>query len=86
MSVGGTIIEMTPVTLESGAAVIRLRVMDMTYGDETHVHAAPWPAGLGPSLGEAVWWQGGKIYFNQDRCSVEKIGNSGCAFRRQEAA
>jgi len=81
MSVGGNIIEIAPVTLEGGLPAMRLRVMDPTYGDETHVHAAPWAEGQGPSMGEMVWWQSGKIYYNRDRNWVRKIGNSGDAFR-----
>jgi hypothetical protein len=81
VSVGGHIIEMKPVILESGKEAVRLRVMDATYGDETHVLAEPWTEGLGPSMGEEVWWQGGKIYFNRDRCHVRKIGYSGDAHR-----
>lgn len=81
MSVGGNIIEMEPVTLESGDKAIRLRVMDPTYQDETYVHAQPWPEGLGPAMGEMVWWQGGKIYFNRDQCWVRKLGNSSDAHR-----
>ena len=79
MSVGGHIIEMLTVRLESGHEAVRIRVMDRF--DELFVYAEPWPDGLGPTLGEEVWWQGQKIFFNRDRNWLRKIGNSGDAYR-----
>lgn len=77
MSVGGRIIEIKPMTLrrDSGAIcnVVRFWCVDRN-GDETCVYAAP--AEILPGLGDEIWWQSGKIYFDHDRQHLNKIGNS----------
>lgn len=76
MSVGGHIIEILPMRLiETGQDVVRLWVKDMGYpDDETAVYAEP--SEIMPSIGDAIWWQGGKIYFDQDRKWLRKVGYS----------
>lgn len=80
MSVGGRLIEILPMRLpESGRDVVRLWVVDRPYspggiGDETCVYAEP--AEIMPKLGEVVWWQSGRIYFDQDRRELKKVGFS----------
>lgn len=74
MSVGGSIIEIKPMKLlETGQDVIRLWVVDRN-GEETCVYA--YPANHMPNLGDAIWWQAGKIYFDGDRKRLVKVGYS----------
>ena len=74
MSVGGRIIEIQPMRLmESGSDVVRLWVVDRN-GDETCVYAEPQTRM--PALGEEVWWQSRRIYFDGDRQHLEKVGYS----------
>lgn len=74
MSVGGHIIEITDYRLETGRIVKRLWVVDRTYGDETCVYAEP--ADIMPQLGDEIWWQSGKIYFDKDHRYLTKVGYS----------
>ena len=79
MSVGGRLIEMRPYTLrdpdkpEFSRDVMRLWVVDRD-GTETIVYARI-QDDL-PLLGDNIWWQGQKIYFDGDRKHMEKIGFS----------
>lgn len=75
MSVGGRVIEIAHHKLEDGMPVMRLWVVDRD-GTETCVysHQAP-PEGL-PHIGEEVWWQAGRIYFDRDRRHLTKVGYS----------
>lgn len=71
MSVGGNIIEIMPISSRPG--VVRLWVMDRD-GIELCVLAEV--AREMPAVGEPVWWQSGRIYFDQDRQTLKKIGFS----------
>jgi hypothetical protein len=85
--VGGKIIEIETQRLPSGMDVLRLWVLD-TPSDECAVHVDPSKAfdtpgakprygapGL-PALGENIWWQSGRVYFDNDRRYLVKVGNS----------
>ena len=79
MSVGGKLIETVPTRLEDGRLVVRLWVIATNAGgpgvhDELCVYAEP-QDDL-PSLGDNVWWQGGKIYFDGERRHLRKLGYS----------
>ncbi len=79
MSVGGRLIEILPMRAEDGDEVVRLWVVDRPrsscgVGDETCVYVEPQAAM--PSLGEEVWWQCGKVYFDNDRRHLKKLGAS----------
>ncbi len=80
MSVGGRIIERRPFTTEDGpVSITRYWVMDRN-GDETVVYAKGFHMGKsGPQEGEEIWWQSGKIYFDNDRQWLEKYSASGPA-------
>lgn len=77
MSVGGKIIEKVPKTLEDGRHVIRYWVVDEYrpgWFDETCVYAEP--SESEPRLGDEIWWQAGKIYFDADKQQLTKVGYS----------
>ena len=77
--VGGRIIEIRPMQIVAGAYpgkptdVVRLWVHN-DPDDECAVFAEP--ADIMPRLGEEIWWQSGRIYFDQDRRSLRKVGYS----------
>lgn len=74
MSVGGRLIDMTPMRLaESGRAVVRLWVVD-SYSAEVCVYAEPQESM--PALGDEIWWQSGRIMFDRDRQTLRKVGYS----------
>lgn len=73
MSVGGRLIEILPMTLDDGDSVIRLWVVDR-QGDETCVYSEP--QDVMPELGDDIWWQCGRIYFDRDRQHLKKVGYS----------
>lgn len=75
MSVGGHIIEIAPERFE-GRDLTRIRVVD-SCGDETHVWTEPFTDG--PKLGDEIWWQSGKVYFDNDKRWLTKVGPSGAA-------
>lgn len=82
MSVGGRIIEIRPMRIEeSGQGVVRLWVVDPRTSDELCVYAEP--ADKMPAIGESIWWQSGKIMFDNDRSTLNKVGYS---FRAPVAA
>ncbi len=68
MSVGGRLIEIQPMTVltDSGNRrhVVRLWAVDRE-GEETCVYVEPGAAEM-PKLGDMVWWQAGKVYFEKD--------------------
>ncbi|WP_107351958.1 hypothetical protein [Methylobacterium sp. Leaf361] len=80
MSVGGRLIEILPMRLpDSGTDVLRLWVVAKNAGgpgvhDEICVYAEP-QENL-PKLGDEVWWQGRRIYFDGDRQHLVRIGYS----------
>ena len=79
MSVGGKLLEIKPMRLDSGREVVRLWVIATDAGgpgvhDEVCVYAEP-QASM-PKLGEGVWWQGGQIMFDGDRQTLRKVGFS----------
>ncbi len=72
--IGGKLIEIRQTVVE-GRPVAMLWAMD-DNGDECAVFAEPFASHDGPALGEAIWWQGGSIYFDSDRRALAKIGFS----------
>ena len=78
-TVGGWLLEIQPmkVPTDNGKRreVVRLWMVDR-QGDETCIYAEP--ADLLPKVGDQVWWQDGKIYFDGDH-KIEfliKVGDS----------
>lgn len=72
--VGGKIIEIVPISATAdGIAVSRLWCVD-SNGDECAVHVEDAPAM--PLLGDEVWWQSGKVYWDGDRRELRKVGYS----------
>ena len=67
--VGGWIIEILP--LENGYS--RLWCVDRG-GDECAVVVQN--QDVMPGLGDEIWWQAGRVYFDNDRRSLKKIANS----------
>lgn len=80
MSVGGTILEIKPYVLTDPdneaykESVIRIWVIDPKHHDETIVYAEPQK--VLPKMGDSVWWQGGKIFFDNDKQQLKKVGYS----------
>lgn len=78
--VGGMVIEAKQMRITAGAYpgveqdVIRLWCEHR--GDECAVYADHYWPGDGPKVGDSIWWQAGKIYFDGDRRSVRKVGYS----------
>jgi len=76
--VGGRVIEAKPMRLENGKDVIRLWCVEAHTGnrtpDECAVYTEPYEDGDGPKIGESIWWQGGRIYFDGDKRDVPKVG------------
>lgn len=69
MSVGGKIIDIYP----AAENVTRFWVVDRN-GDETWVWARN--AEDMPKVGDEIWWQAGKIYFDGDRKHLIKYGSA----------
>lgn len=78
--VGGRVIEINHVH-RGGRVLVRLWVIDPKSVDELCVYAEP--AEVMPKVGDEVWWQAGKIYFDRDRRHLRKVAYS---FRPGEAA
>lgn len=84
MSVGGKIIDIREMTITAGdypgkpTRVKRLWCLDARngYNDETCVYAEWYPDGTGPKLGDEVWWQSGKIFFDGGRQYLRKVAYS----------
>jgi len=72
--VGGQVIEVMPMRLGNGRAVIRLRCVNGS--DECAVYSEPYEADAGPKVGENISWQSGWIIFDGDRRTVRKVGLS----------
>ena len=62
--VGGRVIEVLPMCLENGRAVIRLWCVEGS--DECAVYSEPYESGAGPKVGDNISWQSGlhAPYFN----------------------
>ena len=45
-------------------------------GDECAVRVSCPRDGALPELSEEIWWQSGKVYFDGDKSSLPKLGNS----------
>lgn len=72
--VGGTVIEALRMRDKAGRDVVRLWCVDKM--DECAVYADPKsPDGL-PGIGDRIWWQSGRIYFDGDKKVATKIGFS----------
>jgi hypothetical protein len=77
--VGGRIIEIRPMRIMAGTYpgkltdVVRLWVRNEP-DDECAVYAEP--ANCMPKLGDEIWWQAGRIFFDKDRRSLRKVGYS----------
>lgn len=78
MTVGGRLIEIQPMTVltDSGKRreVVRLWAVDRG-GDETCVYVEPGSPVM-PKLGDEVWWQAGKVFFDKDLKHLIKVGGS----------
>ena len=72
--VGGRVIEVMPMRLEDGRAVIRLWCVD--GGDECAVYSVPYEPGAGPKVGDHISWQSAWIIFDGGRRTVRKVGSS----------
>ena len=72
MSVGGKIIGKKSSTTDGDQSVIIYTVEDS--GDTTSVMAKP--SDNEPGVGDTIWWQGHKIYWDNDRQVLEKVGFS----------
>lgn len=76
--VGGTVIEAKPMRILAGTYpgtmqdVVRLWCVDGM--DECAVYAEHREDG--PKVGDRIWWQSGKIYFDGDRRTARKVGYS----------
>jgi hypothetical protein len=55
-------------------SVLRLHVHDKYNSDEMIVYAKP--ADVLPKIGEEIWWQSGKIMFDNDKKFLNKFGYS----------
>lgn len=76
--VGGWIIDISHVS----PGVSRLWCVDRN-GDECAVHVED--ASAMPLPGDEVWWQSGKVYWDNDRRELRKIGYSYDPRRTQES-
>ena len=81
--VGGIIIEVREMVIRAigehpraPRRVNRLWCVDPRTHQETCVFAEWYPPGKGPKLRESIWWQGGRIFYDGDRRSVNKVGIS----------
>ncbi len=72
--VGGRVIEIST-TAFGKDGVSRYWCVDRN-GDECAVFGEDPNDGIIPNIGDEIWWQSGKIYFNKDRRSLVKVGNS----------
>ena len=73
--VGGRLIEISYL----GDCIVRLWCVGSQSGelfDECCVHAEVPYDGVMPALGDEIWWQSGKIYFDGDKRYLVKVGNS----------
>lgn len=73
--VGGRIIEIIPFRIATGTDVMRIWVVGRD-SDECVVYAYPFVRQDGPDIGEEIWWQDGRIFFDNDRQFLKKVGNS----------
>jgi hypothetical protein len=71
--VGGTLIDMIPMTV-SGAPAILLWAEDRDTGDQSAVHVEA--ASRLPQIGDTIWWQGRTVYFDGDQSRLARIGYS----------
>ena len=72
--VGGHVIEVRPMRLENGRAVVRLWCVDGS--EECAVYADHYEPGAGPKVGDNISWQSGWIIFDSDRRTVRQVGLS----------
>jgi hypothetical protein len=73
--VGGKVIEVRSVRVgDSDREALRIWVISQRNDDELAVYAEV--SNDQPAIGEEVWWQGGKIFFDGDKKSINKIGYS----------
>ncbi|MEQ8822860.1 MAG: hypothetical protein RIC14_00625 [Filomicrobium sp.] len=72
--VGGKVIEIKP----KGPEVTRLWCIGTGSEkyDECAVYVETPADGILPGIGDEIWWQAGRVYFDSDRRSLKKIGNS----------
>lgn len=69
--VGGNVLQID----SAGPAEVKLWVCNPKEG-EGCVHVDPASGARLPRLGEEVWWQAGRVYFDGDRVSLRKVGYS----------
>lgn len=68
--VGGYLID----KFDVGEVYTRLWVMDPSTHDEMCVLVER--EDVMPELQENIWWQGGKVFFDNDNKFLKKVGNS----------
>ena len=71
--VGGRLIEIAHLSGQN-PALYRLWCVD--GNDETAVKVHVNSEDSLPELGSMIWWQSGKVYFNNDKSSLPKVGYS----------
>ena len=80
--VGGTLIEIRPMRVLAGPTpgrevdVVQLWCVGDRHEpyDECAVFAEP--AEIMPKVGDQIWWQCGKVYFDRDQHTLRKVGYS----------
>ncbi len=73
--VGGRVIEIAPAQFNT-ISIVRIWVISTARNsyDECIVYAER--GEVMPKLGDEIWWQSGRIYFNRDQNSLKKVGYS----------
>ncbi len=71
MSVGGKIVS---ISITDYPELVAIEVVDNR--DVIGVFAMPYDIRNGPQVGSTIWWQGDKIYYDNDRRTLSKFGSS----------
>ena len=71
--VGGRLIQ---IAMLSPAAANFWRLWCVNGTDELAVNVRLRDGDPLPELGDEIWWQSGRVYFDSDNRSLEKVGNS----------
>jgi hypothetical protein len=71
--VGGRLIEVAHLA-GANPAIYRLWCVD--GNDECAIRVQVGRDEALPEIGQEIWWQSGKVYFNNDKSWLPKIGNS----------
>lgn len=70
--VGGRIISKTP----KGNGIVQLWCVEAQNGSTDECAVDVLEAPVMPMIGDEIWWQSGKVYFDSDRRELEKVGYS----------